>query len=130
MLTAARRSRWGARDVKKETLAVGGSIGISVLIASCCIAPTLFLLFSVSIGALGIFSPLEPYQPYFIGAGLLSLAFAGHRIFWSSPVAADCGEDACAPDSRSRRFTRRLYFVAVPLFTLAIAYPYILKTVL
>ncbi len=116
------------RDVKKETLATGGSIGISVVIASCCITPTLFLVFSVSIGALGALSALEPYQPYFIGVGVLTLGFAGHRIFRASDMA-DCADDACAADSGSRRFTRRLFFVAAALFALAIAYPYILGAV-
>ncbi len=117
-------------DVKKETLATGGSIGISALIASCCIAPTLFLVFGASFGALGALSALEPYQPYFVGAGALALGFAGHRIFGPSSVETNCGEDTCASDSRSRRFTRRLYFVAVALFALAIAYPYVLGIIL
>ena len=116
--------------MKKETLATGGAIGISVLIASCCIAPTLFLVFGVSIGALGALSTLEPYQPYFIGAAVLALGFAGHRIFWPAEVDTDCGDDACAPDSRSRRFTRRFFIVAVVLFMGAASYPYVLNALL
>ena len=116
--------------MKKETLATGGAIGISVLIASCCIAPTLFLVFGVSIGALGALSTLEPYQPYFIGAGVLALGFAGHRIFWPAEVDTDCGDDACASDSRSRRFTRRFFIVAVVLFMGAASYPYVLNALL
>jgi mercuric ion transport protein len=116
--------------MKKETLATGGAIGLSVLIASCCIAPTLFLVFGVSIGALGALSALEPYQPYFIGAGVLALAFAGQQIFRSADIGADCGNDACAPDSRSRRLTRRFFFLAVVLFVGAAAYPYVLNVLL
>ncbi len=116
--------------MKKETLATGGAIGLSVLIASCCIAPTLFLVFGVSIGALGALSALEPYQPYFIGAGILALGVAGHQIFRSADIEADCGDDACAPGSRSRRFTRRLFVVAVALFIVATVYPYVLNAIL
>ena len=116
--------------MKKETLATSGAIGLSVLIASCCIAPTLFLVFGVSIGALGTLSALEPYQPYFIGAGILALGFAGHQIFRSSDIEGDCGNDACAPDSRTRRFTRRFFIVAVVLFMGAAAYPYVLNALL
>ncbi len=116
--------------MKKETLATGSAIGISALIASCCIAPTLFLVFWVSIGALGVLSALEPYQPYFIAAGVLALVFAGHQIFGSSEIEAERVDDPCAADSRSRRFIRRFFFVAVALFGLAIAYPYVLNTVL
>ncbi len=114
----------------KETLATGGAIGLSVLIASCCIAPTLFLVLGVSIGALGALSALEPYQPYFIGAGVLALGFAGHQIFRSADIEADCGDAACAPDSGSRRSTRRFFFLALVLFVAAAAYPYVLDALL
>jgi mercuric ion transport protein len=116
--------------MKKETLATGGAIGLSVLIASRCIAPTLFLLFGVSIGALGALSTLEPYQPYFIGAGVLALGFAGRRIFGSAEIDAACADDACAPDSQSRRVTRRFFLLAVALFVAASAYPYVLTALL
>ena len=116
--------------MKKETLATGGAIGLSVLIASCCIAPTLFLVFGVSVGALGALSALEPYQPYFIGAGVLALGFAGHQIFRPAETAADCGDAACAQDSQSRRLTRRFFFLAVVLFMGAAAYPYVLNALL
>ena len=117
-------------SIGRESLATGSAIGLSVLIASCCIAPTLFLVFGVSIGALGVLSALEPYQPYFIGVGVLALGFAGRQIFRSAEADSECGDEACAPDSRSRRFTRRLFFGAVAFFGLAIFYPYILNIVL
>ncbi len=126
--TADERS--GNLPVKKETLATGGALGLSVLIASCCLGPALFLLFGVSVGALGALSVLEPYQPYFIGAGVLALGFAGYQIFRPAEVDADCGDDACAPDSQSRQFTRRFFIVAVVLFTVAAAYPYVLNALL
>jgi mercuric ion transport protein len=116
--------------MRKETLATGGAIGLSVLIASCCIAPTLFLLFGVSVGALGALSALESYQPYFIGVGVLALGLAGHQIFRSGDIEADCGGDAYAPDSRSRRLMRRFFFLAVVLFVGAVAYPYVLNALL
>ncbi len=116
--------------MKKETLATGGAIGLSVLIASCCIAPTIFLVFGVSVGALGMFSVLEPYQPIFIGAGLVALGFAGYRIFRTSSTGEECADDACAPDSQSRRVTRRFFFLAVALFVGASAYPYVLTALL
>ncbi len=116
--------------MNKETLATSGALGLSVLIASCCIGPTLFLLFGVSVGALGMFSPLEPYQPIFIGAGLVALGFAGYRIFRTSPTGEECAHDACAPGSRTRRFTRRFFIVAVVLFVGAAAYPYVLNALL
>ena len=116
--------------MKKETLATGGAIGLSVLIASCCFAPTLFLVFGVSIGGLGALSALEPYQPYFIGVGVLALGFAGYQIFRPAAPNTGCADDACSPDARSRRFTRRFFVVAVVLFAVAAAYPYVLNALL
>lgn len=116
--------------MKKETLATGGALGLSILIASCCIGPTLFLLFGVSVGGLGAFSVLGPYQPIFIGAGLAALAFAGYRIFREPPVEEACADDACAPDSRSRKFTRRFFIVAVVFFMGAASYPYVFNALL
>jgi len=116
--------------VKKETLATGGVFGLSVLIASCCIGPALFLLFGVSVGAVSALTVLEPYQPYFIGAGALALGFAGYQIFRPAEADADCTDDACAPDGRSRRFARRLFVAAALLFAVAIAYPYFLNAIL
>lgn len=116
--------------MKNETLATSGALGLSVLIASCCIGPALFLLFGVSVGALGVFSVLEPYQPYFIGAAVLALGFAGYQIFRPARTDTDCGDDACAPDSRSRRLTRRFFIVVVVLFAVATAYPYVLNAIL
>ncbi len=116
--------------MKKETLATSGALGLSLLIAAWCIGPTLFLLFGVSVSALGMFSVLEPYQPIFIGAGLVALAFAGHRIFREPPAGEACADDACAPDSRSRQSTRRFFIVAVVLLMGAAAYPYVLNALL
>ncbi len=116
--------------MKKETLATGGAIGLSILIASCCIAPSLFLVFGMSIGMLVALSSLAPYQPYFVGAGVLALGFAGHQIFRPADIDTNCEDEPCAPDSGSRRFTRRLFFVAIAFFAASIAYPYFLNTVL
>ncbi len=84
--------------MRGERLATGGAIGASLLIASCCVAPTLFLLFGVSLGALGSLSALEPYRPAFIAVGGAALLYAGRRIY--SPArsdAEDCADDSCAP---------------------------------
>ncbi len=116
--------------MKKETLATGGALGLSLLIASWCVGPTLFLLFGVSVSALGMFSVLEPYQPIFIGTGLVALGFAGHRIFRPAEMGTDCGTDACAPDSRSRQLTRGFFIMAVVLFMGAAAYPHLLNALL
>jgi mercuric ion transport protein len=114
--------------MKRETLATGGVLGLFVLIASCCLAPALFLLFGVSVSALGALSVFEPYRPYFIVTGGALLLYAGIRIFRPAPaeVAADCADGACAPRSPSRRLTRALFLAASALYVLAIIFPNVL----
>jgi mercuric ion transport protein len=118
--------------MKKEDLALGGAFGASLLIASCCIAPALFLLFGVSVSALGTLSSLEPYRPIFMSAGGAALLFAVWRAWRPAPITAAeaCADGSCAPDSSRRRRTRQLVTFAVILYGLAIAYPYALAALL
>jgi len=111
--------------MKRETIATGGVLGISVLIASCCLGPALFLLFGVSVGALGTLSVFEPVRPYLIGLGGVLLLYAGVRIHRAAPGAegAACTDDACAPGSPPRRLSRRLFWVASGIYVVAVAYP-------
>ena len=116
--------------MNRERIATGGAIGLSFLVASCCLGPTLFLLFGISAGALGALSVLEPYRPIFVVSGVAFLALGGTRIFRSAGPAVECGDDACAPDARSGRVTRGLFYVAAALLVVATAYPYVLNALL
>ena len=118
--------------MKRESLAVGGAIGASLLIASCCVAPALFLLFGISVGALGMLSILEPYRPIFIGIGGAALLYAGWHAWRPARLdsAEACVDESCAPNSSRRRRTRQLVTFAVILYGLAIAYPYALAALL
>jgi mercuric ion transport protein len=110
--------------MKWETLATGGVLGLSVLIASCCLGPALFLLLGVSLGALGPLSVFEPVRPYLIAVGGGLLLYAGARIYRTQGVAeAECADEACAPGSPGRRLSRRLFWVASGLYAVAVAYP-------
>ncbi|MFQ5699376.1 MAG: mercuric transporter MerT family protein [Myxococcota bacterium] len=118
--------------MKRETLATGGVLGLSVVIASCCVAPALFLLFGVSVGALGSLSIFEPVRPYLIVLGGGLLLYAGVRIFRAAPATAgsECAQDACAPDAPSRRLTRWLFWMASAVYVIAVAYPMLLGALL
>ena len=115
--------------MNKESLATGGAFAASFLIGSCCIVPTLFLVFGVSVGTLGALSALEPLQPIFIVVGFAALAYAGLRIFRESPDP-ECDSESCEPQSRNRRLLRRIFPLAVLFFVAAISYPYILNALL
>lgn len=110
--------------------ALGASLGLSFLVASCCLAPSLFLLFGVSVTALGAFTALAPYQGYLVAAGLGSLGVAGYRIFAGSADEEACADPACAPGGPQRRRLRQLFFAAAGIFTIAALYPYVLDALL
>jgi membrane protein implicated in regulation of membrane protease activity len=97
--------------VKKETLATGGVLGLSFLIASCCVAPALFLLFGISVSALGVLAVFEPYRPIFIALGAAALLYAAQRIYRRDVTAGDrtrrCGTSADPYLARGRRFRVR-----------------------
>ena len=119
----------GGSPARGEKLALGGVLGLSALIASCCVGPALFLLFGVSVGVLSRLSALEPLRPYLIAAGGGLLAWAGWRLYRRpAPAAAGaadaaCAEEACGPGAAGPRRMRRLFWVAVGIYTLAIAWP-------
>ena len=53
-------------------MAVGGLLG-ALAASSCCILPVVLFSLGVSGAWIGNFTRLEPYQPYFLAATLLSL---------------------------------------------------------
>lgn len=114
--------------MKKETAALLGSLGASFLVASCCLAPTIFVLFGVSIGALGGFASLEPYRLWFMAGGAIALALAGWWV-WRRDVPEDCDEE-CAPDGASKRNTKRFVIGALVVYVVAVVYPAILERLL
>jgi len=63
--------------MRKEFVSSLGSLVPSFLVSTCCLGPTLYVLFGVSVGGLSVIAPLEPYRPEFrlVALGLLGYAF-------------------------------------------------------
>jgi mercuric ion transport protein len=119
--------------MKRELWPAAGAIGASLLLASCCLGPTLFLLFGVSAAALGQLSGLEPYRPLFMAVGAFALVCA-FWVAWKPQGAREragdsCRSGACEP-ARVRRSLRQLALLALALYGFALAYPWLLATVL
>jgi mercuric ion transport protein len=98
-----------------------GSLMPSFLVSTCCLGPTLHVLFGVSVGGLSIFTPLEPYRPAFMLVALGLLGYAFHHLYIRPP------QFDCVGDGRSALGTSRvLFWIASLVFVVATLYPVVL----
>jgi mercuric ion transport protein len=107
--------------MRKAVVSSLGSLMPSFLVSTCCLGPTLYVLFGVSVGGLSIFTSLEPYRPLFMltAAGLLGYAF--YHLYIRPP------QFECVEDGRSAlRTSRVLFWVAGLVFVVAALYPLVL----
>lgn len=111
----------GSIHMRKEVMSSLGSLVPSFLVSTCCLGPTLYVLFGVSVGGLSIFTPLEPYRPVFMLAALGLLGYAFHHLYIRPP------QFDCAEDGRSALKTSRVFFwIASLVFAVAALYPVVL----
>ena len=92
-----------------STLATTGTLLAAGLVAACCLGPTFFVLFGVSVAAFGCLGVLEPYRPFFLAVGLACWILAYQHVVARNtrrtpagpgPVAgwaARCCRGACSP---------------------------------
>ncbi len=105
----------------------------SFFAASCCVGPTLFVLFGTSLGGLGFLSFLEPYRPYFLLAGYLAVGYSLYSLYLKRVVkenllkkpAVEC---ACE-ESITNRISKGITWLALLLLIVATFYPYVLEKV-
>ncbi len=110
-----------AARVGKDVVSAG-SVVAAIGAASCCVIP--FTLATLGIGGawIGNFTALAPYQPYFLGAGVLLLA-AGFFAVYRKPRTA-CAEGAYCARPASNRIGKIALWSAAVLMVLAVAFPY------
>ena len=107
--------------MRKEVVSTLGSLAPSFLVSTCCLGPTLYVLFGVSVGGLSIFAPLEPYRPFFILAAVGLLGYAFYHLYIRPP------RFDCVADGKSALRTSRFFFwVASFVFVVAALYPVVL----
>ena len=107
--------------MRKEVVSTLGSLVPSFLVSTCCVGPTLYVLFGVSVGGLSIFTALEPYRPLFILATLGLLGYTFYYLYLWPP------QFDCVADGRLALKTSRLFFwVASFIFVIAALYPVVL----
>lgn len=99
--------------------------GIAAALAStCCLGPLILVALGFSGAWIGNLAVLEPYRPWFIGAALIALFFAGRRIF--RPVDACKPGEVCALPT-TRRAYKVLFGVVAGLVIVALAFPYVAR---
>ena len=107
--------------MRKELMSSLGSLAPSFLVSTCCLGPTLYVLFGVSVSGLGVFAPLEPYRPVFMLAAVALLGYAFYHLYIRPP------QFDCVANRRSALRTSRLVFwVASLVFVTAALYPVVL----
>ena len=107
--------------MRKELVSSLGSLVPSFLVSTCCLGPTLYVLFGVSVGGLSIFTPLEQYRPVFMLVALGLLGYAFHHLY-IRPPQFDCVEN----ERSALRTSRFLFWVASVVFVVAALYPVVL----
>ena len=121
--------------LNKETIT--GALGTiaALLGASCCIAPTLFVIFGVSLGSFGgTLSALEPYRWYFLAVGYIAVGYSIYSLYLKNWVkekilkkpAIEC---ACE-EGRLNKVSKVLTWISLVLLIVATVYPYILPIIL
>jgi len=91
--------------------------------SACCVIPLILLTLGIGGSWLSSLSLLEPYRPLFIGATVLLLSFAFHRIYLA-PRVCDPGS-SCAQRNVIKR-PRLAFWIAATLAFGLIAVPWLL----
>lgn len=106
----------------------------SLLAASCCVVPSLFVVFGVSVGGLGFLSALEPYRWYLLGVAYLAVGYSFYRLYLRSWIkekllkkpAIEC---ACEEPSWTNKLSKGATWMALILLIVATLYPYVLEKI-
>ncbi len=116
--------------------AIGSVIGTvaSLFAASCCIAPTLFVVFGISVGGLSSLQFLEPYRWYFLGVGYLAVGYSLYNLYLKGWIKGrflkrPTIECACEELGWTRKLSKGITWVALVLLIVATFYPYVLTKI-
>ena len=104
----------------------------SLLAASCCVVPTLFVVFGVSAGSLSFLSALEPYRWFFLTVAYIAVGYSFYRLYLRNWVkerllkkpAVGC---ACEEPDWTQKLSKGVTWVALVLLIVATLYPYVLE---
>ncbi len=104
----------------------------SLLATSCCIAPTLFVVFGVSVGGLSSLRVLEPYKSIFLLVGYLAVVYSLYSFYlkdWfrEKILKKPDVECACEDPNWAKKLSKGVTWMALVLLVFATFYPYVLE---
>lgn len=102
--------------------AFAGTLVAAGLVAACCLGPTLFVLFGVSIAGLGALGALEPYRWLFLLAGLACWVVAYRQRARST---AACVDETCGTPT-TRWLSSLALWGSLAALVGAAVYPYLI----
>lgn len=112
-------------EAARGRAAVAGTLVAAGLVAACCLGPTLFVIFGVSVASLGALGVLEPYRRLFLLGGLTCWAVAYHQ---RRRAVASCADEACGTPT-SRRLSGVVLWASLAALIAAAVYPYVVALV-
>jgi len=95
---------------------------VSFLASSCCIGPTLFVVFGISTGGLSSLSFLEPYRWHLLAVGYAGIGYSFYRLYLKNKKV----ECACQEPALFNKLSKALSWFSLLLLVFATFYPYIL----
>ena len=112
--------RYGMQNKKNKGLifVLLAGFGSAILSDSCCLVPTLFLLFGISFGGLINLPALNEYRWHFAALSIVFIVYGTYKIFFSKKDIVCCEKDAV-----KKRYT--VFFVFLLALSLAaLLYPF------
>lgn len=107
----------------RQKLLVAGGILAALGASSCCILPLVLFGMGVTGAWIGNLAALAPYQPLFVAAALVFIAFGFWRVYRRPAVA--CADGIACATPRSVRMTKIGLWAASVLIAAAVTFPYV-----
>lgn len=107
----------------RQKLLVAGGILAALGASSCCILPLVLFGMGVTGAWIGNLTALAPYQPLFVAAALVFIAFGFWRVYRRPAVA--CADGTACATPGSVRMTKIGLWAAAVLIAAAVTFPYV-----
>jgi mercuric ion transport protein len=114
--------------MRKDLLSSISALIPAFLIGSCCLGPTIFILFGVSLGSLGFFVPLVKYKLLFILFALSFLSYSFYQLYLSkNRISTNCKDGLCDIKGYStKKINKIIFWICTTIFLVSMIYPFLI----